>query len=205
MEPLNEANGYSSKNAYKGRLVFGLYGKACPKAAENFLRYATADRFNGEPSYAAGQMTNMDTGTLLEGGKIKGLNSISIGGQDQLEYGGEVISIPPLMENSSVEIGHDRRGLLTRDRLSRGPEFGVTLGAAPDLDGSHQVFGRLLQGEDVLSRLEKVPVYGGSNLLEEGTLASDAFKAQNVRRGKRSSRFGLWFRFPLSGMGVAAS
>ncbi len=31
MEPLNEANGYSSKNAFKGRLVFGVYGKACPK------------------------------------------------------------------------------------------------------------------------------------------------------------------------------
>ncbi|CAN0491740.1 unnamed protein product, partial [Scytosiphon promiscuus] len=43
------------------------------------------------------------------------------------------------------ELRHDRRGLLTRDRLSRGPEFGVTLGAAPELDGSHEVFGRLLQ------------------------------------------------------------
>lgn len=34
MEPLNKANGYSSKNAFKGRLVFGLYGKACPKASQ---------------------------------------------------------------------------------------------------------------------------------------------------------------------------
>lgn len=31
MEPLNESNGYSSSNAYRGKLVFGLYGKACPK------------------------------------------------------------------------------------------------------------------------------------------------------------------------------
>ncbi|CAN0599998.1 unnamed protein product, partial [Laminaria digitata] len=77
--------------------------------------------------------------------QIRGLNAISIGGQEQLEYGGEVVSIPPLMENASVELRHDRRGLLTRDRLSKGPEFGVTLGAAPDLDGSHQVFGRLVQ------------------------------------------------------------
>ena len=36
-----------------------------------------------------------------------------------------------------------------------------------------------------MARLEKVPVYGGSTLLEEGTLASDAFKAQNVRMGER--------------------
>jgi len=36
MEPLNEANGYSSKNAFKGRLVFGVYGKACPKVKRFF-------------------------------------------------------------------------------------------------------------------------------------------------------------------------
>ncbi|CAM9131029.1 unnamed protein product [Pylaiella littoralis] len=180
MEPLNEANGYSSKNAFKGKLVFGVYGEACPKAAENFLRYVRADRSNGEPSYASGQLTKMEPGVFLEGGKIAGLNVINIGGQEELEYGGEVLAaLPSLLEASSVELKHDRRGLLTRDRLSRGPEFGVTLGAAPGLDGSHEVFGRLLQGEDVLARLGQVPVYGGQNRLEEGSLASDAFKAQN--------------------------
>ena len=36
MEPLNEANAYSSKNAFRGRLVFGMYGEACPKASHVF-------------------------------------------------------------------------------------------------------------------------------------------------------------------------
>lgn len=44
MEPLNEANGYSSKNAYKGKLVFGLYGKACPKVRGNDEIYPPLDR-----------------------------------------------------------------------------------------------------------------------------------------------------------------
>lgn len=78
--------------------------------------------------------------------QIAGLNIINIGGQEELEYGGEVVApLPSLLEASSGDRPHDRRGLLTRDRLSRGPEFGVTLGAAPALDGSHEVFGRLLQ------------------------------------------------------------
>ncbi len=34
----------------------------------------------------------------------------------------------------------------------------------------------------MLGRLEKVPVYGGQSRLEEGSMASDAFKAQNVSR-----------------------
>ena len=71
---------------------------------------------------------------------------INIGGQEELEYGGDVITaLPSLLETSSAELPHDRKGLLTRDRLARGPEFGITLGAAPELDGSHEVFGRLLQ------------------------------------------------------------
>ncbi|CAM9818707.1 unnamed protein product [Ascophyllum nodosum] len=135
---------------------------------------------SGEPSYSEGLLTKMEPGVLLEGGKISGLNTISIGGQEELEYNGEVIPMPTLLENASVELLHDRRGLLTRERLSKGPEFGVTLAPARDLDGSHEVFGRLLQGDEVLSRLEKVPVYGGgSRLLEEGSVASNAFKAQN--------------------------
>ncbi len=76
---------------------------------------------------------------------------INIGGQEELEYGGDVLAaLPSLLETSSAELRHDRRGLLTRDRLSRGPEFGVTLGAASELDGSHEVFGRLLQVRWVL-------------------------------------------------------
>lgn len=40
----------------------------------------------------------------------------------------------------------------------------------------------------MLARLGQVPVYGGQNRLEEGSLASDAFKAQNVGETQRSVR-----------------
>ncbi len=40
------------------------------QAAENFLRYVRADRSNGEPSYASGQLTKMEPGVFLEGGKV---------------------------------------------------------------------------------------------------------------------------------------
>lgn len=52
---------------------------------------------------------------------------------------------PSLLENASVDLKHDRRGLLTRRKLAKGSEFGLTLGPDPELDGSHEVFGRLLQ------------------------------------------------------------
>lgn len=34
------------------------------------MRYVRADRSNGEPSYASGQLTKMEPGVFLEGGKV---------------------------------------------------------------------------------------------------------------------------------------
>lgn len=82
---------------------------------------------------------------LYELHKIGGLNTISIGGQEELEYRGEVIDSPLLLETLPVDLKHTKRGLLTRPKLAIGPEFAITLGPAPDLDGSHEVFGKLVE------------------------------------------------------------
>jgi cyclophilin family peptidyl-prolyl cis-trans isomerase len=52
-----------------------------------------------------------------------------------------------------------RRGLLTRRELSAGPEFGITMDAAPSLDGFHVVFGTVLEGFEVLDAIAKIPTY----------------------------------------------
>ena len=57
---------FAPHTAHPAPRCFGL-----PKAAENFLRYAAADRTNGEPSYSAGQLTKMEQGVLIEGGKVR--------------------------------------------------------------------------------------------------------------------------------------
>ncbi|CAM9412593.1 unnamed protein product [Discosporangium mesarthrocarpum] len=178
MEPLNESNNFSSVNAYRGKMLFGLYGKAAPKAVENFLKYALVDAQSERPSYASSQMMRMVPGVILEGGKIKGLNTILIGGQEELEYGGEILASPLLLESSGLP--HNRRGLLTRPSLARGPEFGITLGAAPGLERDHSVFGVLLEGDDVLRRLEEVPIITGTSTQEEGSIADNIFRAQKV-------------------------
>jgi cyclophilin family peptidyl-prolyl cis-trans isomerase len=41
------------------------------------------------------------------------------------------------------DLSHDRRGLLTKQRLNPGPEFAITLDKAPQLDGSNEVFGQV--------------------------------------------------------------
>lgn len=46
MERLTEANNYSSANAYRGKLVFGLYGKACPKVSKPESRCSNGRLFS---------------------------------------------------------------------------------------------------------------------------------------------------------------
>ena len=52
-----------------------------------------------------------------------------------------------------------RRGLLSRRQLTSGPEFGVTLGVAEQLNGFHVIFGIVLEGQEVLDAIALVPTY----------------------------------------------
>lgn len=61
------------------------------------------------------------------------------------------------METNSIS--HSKAGLLTRKQLTAGPEFGITLGNATDLDGFHVCFGAVLSGLDVLEAIAAVDRY----------------------------------------------
>ena len=56
-----------------------------------------------------------------------------------------------------------RRGLLTRPQLSADPVFGITLDRAPELDGFHFVFGRVVGGLDVRQSLLSVLAFDPSS------------------------------------------
>lgn len=60
---------------------------------------------------------------------------------------------------------HDKRGVLSM--ANKGPntnsaQFFITYERQPHLNNVYTVFGRLLQGWDVLDRIEKLPSVGGS-------------------------------------------
>lgn len=50
-------------------------------------------------------------------------------------------------------------GLLTVRALSDGAEFGITTRPSPTLDTFHVVFGRVIDGIEVLSAIEKIQTY----------------------------------------------
>lgn len=196
MEPLTEANNYSSYNAYRGKVVFGLYGKEAPKTVESFLSYmvtqgappvSVAAQLREQqaggvgdeepvPSYASSLLTRLVPGEYVEGGRVTGLQRIQVAGYTQLEYRGRIVNSPPCLESN--ELRHTTRGLLSKKRLDIGPEFAITVGPAPDLDGSNVVFGRVLEGDDVLKAIEAVPVYTSGSTQEPGSFGDKVFRAQ---------------------------
>jgi len=154
-----ESVGTNKGASGSGRIAVGLYGKAAPKAVALFLSTVAS---NGEasPSYINSQFTKISPEGLLEMERVRGVNKIDIGGSEQYEYMGNVLtSFVPIIESNGLL--HNRKGLLTRRQLTATPEFGITLSNTPalELDMLHSVFGEVLEGLEVLDAITNIPTY----------------------------------------------
>ena len=116
--------------------------------------------------------------------KLSGLRTILLAGQEEYEYDGNLMKYQPILETN--KISHNKPGLLSRKELTSGPEFGITLKSAPELDSFHVVFGTVLEGQDTIDALSQIPTYtyttktgyaGGKKGVESG-VADAWFSAQ---------------------------
>eukprot|EP00967_Tisochrysis_lutea_P017239 scaffold19515_cov31-Tisochrysis_lutea.AAC.1 len=169
--------------AVRGRIVFGLFGADAPQAVQRFLDFTKgtigqfAQRADG-PSYASSGFEKLRPNEVVEGGRITGFDQEPFAGVMEYQYRSRLVPLRPLLEVNSLR--HDRRGLLTKKRLTPGPEFAITLGAAPKLDGSHEVFGEILDGANILELIETLPYITGSSNEGKGTAADAVFNAQRA-------------------------
>ena len=172
--------------ATRGRLVIGLFGTDAPQGVERFLEFVDGtvgqySKTGGGPSYAQSQFERVVPGQLLEGGRISGLKQTTFAGSLEWEYLSRLLPLRPVIEAN--DLSHDRRGLITRTRFgdyakASGPEFGVTLNPARNLDNSNEVIGVVLEGLDLLEKIEELPYITGKSIEGEGTTANAVFQAQ---------------------------
>lgn len=146
-----EAAGNNRGATGSGRITIGLFGNDAPNAVAYFLRCC---RSNGTdyPSYAGAQFTKINDDNVLEMEKVRGVQQVVIAGADNAEYRGKLLMDYNLIAESNRAVSkHFRRGLLTRNRLSKGPQFGITLANSPtpSLDQFNEVFGVVLDGYEV--------------------------------------------------------
>ena len=140
-----------------GRVEFGLYGNHVPRTAENFRQLCV-----GAPGfgYKGATFHRIIPGFMNQAGATRG-GSI---------YGGQ-------FEDGSFVHAHDEPFLLSM--ANSGPDtnadqFFITVDPQPHLDGKHQVFGTVVEGEDVVMAVNEVGTGGFAGTPKERVVIVDA-------------------------------
>lgn len=136
--------GIASIDTDLGRLNVELYPKYSPKAVYNFVRLAQQGFFDGVTFHRNIKHFMIQTGDPTGTGA-----------------GGKSIYGKPFPDETNTPMKHDSRGVLSmanKGKNTNTSQFFITYRRTPHLDGKHTVFGKVVSGEDVLDKLERVPV-----------------------------------------------
>nr|CAD7430355.1 unnamed protein product [Timema monikensis] len=133
-----------------GRIVIGLFGDITPKTVKNFLAL-TKDGIDGR-TYQGTTFHRVIKKFMIQGGDIVGTGS-KVGTGSVSIYG-------KYFEDENFEVKHTAPGFLSMANAGKdtnGCQFFITTVATPWLDGHHTVFGKVVEGQDVIHKIEQTP------------------------------------------------
>jgi len=130
-----------------GRIVIGLFGEVVPLTANNFKTLATTG-VEGK-TYSGSKFHRIIPNFMIQGGDVvsgNGMGAIS-------KYGKR-------FADENFTIRHGGEGFLSMANSgpnSNGCQFFITLAATKWLDGKHVVFGKVVEGMDILKKIGALP------------------------------------------------
>jgi cyclophilin family peptidyl-prolyl cis-trans isomerase len=139
-----EGNDVAVIETSMGTFEIELFSKQAPKTVDNFIGLAEKGKYDGLIFHR-----------IIDGFMIQGGDPTGTGRGGESIYGG------PFQDEFVSSLKHDGPGVLSM--ANRGPntntsQFFITLAATPWLDGKHTIFGRVIDGMDVVTAIGKVKV-----------------------------------------------
>lgn len=126
----------------QGNIEFKLFGDVAPKTCENFSTHCKNGYYNGVIFHR-----------IIEQFMIQGGDPTGTG------RGGESIWGTNFEDECTREVQFDRPGLLAMANAgpgTNGSQFFITTVATPWLNMKHTIFGEVVSGMDIVTRLETV-------------------------------------------------
>ncbi|KAF4758667.1 Cyanate hydratase [Perkinsus olseni] len=141
-----------------GRVEFMLFNDVCPRTSENFRALCTGEKGVGLSKkalhYKGSRMHRIIPKFMIQGGDITKGNGT--GGESI--FGFE-------FHDENFDLKHNEAFLLSMANAgpnTNGSQFFITTVPCPWLDGKHTVFGKVVEGIDVVKKMEAVGTNHGT-------------------------------------------